>query len=130
MPLTKILSALGAGVDNTTTSNTEGGAATTSVIQGLIKCWVHANNAASIEDSLNTSSSVDDGTGQYTYNLTNAFTSVSYSNVCGNIDITSASAVFGIMYTYTASQWRTRWYTTGASYADVDNAYSLAGDLA
>src|SRR5210317_2049694 len=83
---------------------TVGATATQSLEQGSLKCWVHANNAATIEDSLNTSSSVDDGTGQYTYNLTNAFTSVSYSNVCGNIDITSASAVFGIVYTYTASQ--------------------------
>jgi len=109
---------------------TVGATATQSLEQGSLKCWVHANNAATIEDSLNTSSSVDDGTGQYTYNLTNAFTSVSYSNVCGNIDITSASAVFGIVYTYTASQWRTRWYSTGGVYTDVDNAYSLAGDLA
>ena len=130
MPLTKILSALGAGVDNTTTSNTEGGAATTSVIQGLTKCWVHSDTGATLDDSLNTSSGVDDGTGQYTYNITNAFTSVSYSNVCGNIDITSASWVDGIVWTYTASKWRTRWYNSGGSYTDVDNAYVLAGDLA
>ena len=43
MPLTKILSdGLGTGVggvDNTSTSNTEGGAATTSVVQGLAKAW-------------------------------------------------------------------------------------------
>ena len=120
-------------VGNTTAKTvtvTVGASATQSLEQGSLKCWVHANNAATIEDSLNTSSSVDDGTGQYTYNVSNAFATVSYSNVCGNIDITSASAVFGIMWTYTASQWRTRWYTTGASYADVDNAYSLAGDLA
>lgn len=113
-----------------TVTVTVGSSATQSLEQGLIKCWVHANNAATIEDSLNTSSSVDDGTGQYTYNLSNAFTTVSYSNVCGNIDITTASAVFGVVWTYTASQWRTRWYTTGASYANVDNAYVLAGDLA
>ena len=113
-----------------TVTVTVGATATQSLEQGSLKCWVHANNAATIEDSLNTSSSVDDGTGQYTYNLTNAFTSVSYSNVCGNIDITSASAVFGIVWTYTASQWRTRWYSTGGIYTDVDNAYSLAGDLA
>ena len=113
-----------------TVTVTVGATATQSLEQGSLKCWVHANNAATIEDSLNTSSSVDDGTGQYTYNLTNAFTSVSYSNVCGNIDITTASAVFGIVWTYTASQWRTRWYSTGGIYTDVDNAYSLAGDLA
>tara|TARA_R100001163_G_scaffold65100_1_gene61113 strand:+ start:2276 stop:2656 length:381 start_codon:yes stop_codon:yes gene_type:complete len=110
-----------------TVTVTVGSSATQSLEQGLIKCWIHANNAASIEDSLNTSSSVDDGTGQYTYNLSNAYNTVSYSNVCGNI---STSAVFGIMWSYTTSQFRTRWYDTSGSYTDVDNAYSTAGDLA
>ena len=108
---------------------TVGATATQSLEQGSLKCWVHANNAATIEDSLNTSSSVDDGTGQYTYNVSNAFATVSYSNVCGNIDITTASWVDGIVWTYTVSQWRTRWYNSGGSYTDVDNAYVLAGDL-
>lgn len=119
-------------VGNTTAKTvtvTVGASATQSLEQGSLKCWVHANNAATIEDSLNTSSSVDDGTGQYTYNVSNAFATVSYSNVCGNIDITTASWVDGIVWTYTVSQWRTRWYNSGGSYTDVDNAYVLAGDL-
>ena len=119
----------GVGTTKTVTV-TVGSSATQSLEQGLLKCWVHATNAAVIEDSLNTSSSVDDGTGQYTYNASSAFATVSYSNVNGNIDITSASWVDGIVWTYTTSQWRTRWYNSGGSYTDVDNAYVLAGDLA
>ena len=131
MTLTKILAdGLGTGVggvDNTSTSNTEGGAATTSVIQGLIKCWVFADNAATVGDSLNISSSVDDGTGQYTYNITNAFNTVSYSVVCTPM---SSGAVFGIIWSHSVSQWRTRWYNTSGTYTNTDNAYVLAGDLA
>lgn len=113
-----------------TVTVTVGASATQSLEQGSLKCWVHATNQGAIEDSLNTASSVDDGTGQYTYNLTNAFTTVSYSNVNGNIDITSAAWVDGVVWTYTTSQWRTRWYNNAGSYTDVDNAYVLAGDLA
>ena len=113
-----------------TVTVTVGATATQSLEQGLLKCWVHANTAATIEDSLGTSSSVDDGTGQYTYNVSNAFATVSYSNGNGNIDITSAGWVEGVVWTYPTSQWRTRWYNSGGSYTDVDNAYVLAGDLA
>ena len=48
------------------------GSAQTSVQQGLAKCWGGSTNAAVINDSLNVASSVDNGTGQYTHNLSNA----------------------------------------------------------
>ena len=47
------------------------GAATTNLQQGLAKAWLQATGAAALSDSLNIASSTDDGTGTYSYTLTN-----------------------------------------------------------
>mgnify|MGYP003110706445 CR=1 FL=1 len=111
-----------------TVTVTVGATATQSLEQGSLKCWVFADNGATVGDSLNISSGVDDGgNGQYTYNLTNAFNTVSYSVVLTPM---SSGAVFGIVWSHSVSQWRTRWYNTSGTYTNTDNAYVLAGDLA
>ena len=51
---------------------TVGASVTMSMEQGLAKGWLGANNAAVQQDTLNFSSSSDDGTGIYTHTLTNA----------------------------------------------------------
>ena len=43
----------------------------TSIQQGLAKCWVFATNSASLTDSFNIASGTDNGTGDYTYAITN-----------------------------------------------------------
>ena len=57
----------------------EGGAATMQLQQGLAKCWHDANNAAVLEDSLNISSSVDNGTGNYQFNINNNMSAANYA---------------------------------------------------
>ena len=57
----------------------EGGAVTTSVQQGLVKCWVKNNQGANDLDSFNISSITDNGTGDYTETVTNVFSNTSYS---------------------------------------------------
>ena len=52
------------------------GTSTTNLQQGLIKHWCHFKmNTAAVNDSFNNSSITDQGTGQFTMNLTNAMAS-------------------------------------------------------
>jgi len=56
---------------NTSTYVSDGGGATQNTVQGLAKCWVFATNAASLTDSFNIASGTENGTGDYTYAITN-----------------------------------------------------------
>jgi hypothetical protein len=62
----------------------EGNSTTTNLQQGLAKAWVNFDGTASgatVRDSLNVSSSDDDGTGVYGINVTNAFANNDFSVV-------------------------------------------------
>ena len=60
--------------------NSEGGAATTNIAQGLTKCWVNFNGVGTIaaRDSFNMTSLTDNGTGDYTTTFANDFGNVNY----------------------------------------------------
>jgi hypothetical protein len=55
------------------------GSATTSLQQGLLKAWIHFGGSAAIRDSFNHSSVTDNGTGDFSPVITNAFSNVDYS---------------------------------------------------
>jgi len=61
--------------------NSEGGAVTTNIAQGLVKAWVNFNGTGTpaIQDSLNVSSLTDHGTGDYTVVIGNNMGNASYS---------------------------------------------------
>jgi len=61
------------------TVTSEGGAATQSLQQGLAKAWCHTSDDV-IDDSLNFSSSTDNGAGDYTLNFTNNMANVTYAS--------------------------------------------------
>jgi len=63
------------------TITSEGGAATMQLQQGLAKAWCYVEGDAlsPLINSFNGSSLTDDGTGDYTYNLTNSFDYAKYS---------------------------------------------------
>jgi len=63
------------------TVTSEGGAATMQLQQGLAKVWVNFNGTGTIaiRDSLSASGLVDNGTGNYTVNFTNAMSSANFS---------------------------------------------------
>ena len=65
-------------VGNTSTYVSDGGNVTQNTVQGLAKAWVYANGGAGLLDSLNVASGTDHGTGDYSYTLTNAFSSDNY----------------------------------------------------
>jgi hypothetical protein len=56
----------------------EGGSTTTNLQQGLCKAWVDGTDAAVLTDSFNLASGTDNGTGDYTYAITNDMASVNY----------------------------------------------------
>ena len=75
----------GAGdvLDATTTVPSEGGAATTNLVQGLTKAWANFNGGGTltVRDSQGVSSITDVGTGEYEPNLNPAMSSTSYAPV-------------------------------------------------
>jgi len=60
------------------TVTSEGGAATQSLQQGLAKAWVNATSSAVLQDSNNIASGTDNGTGDYTFALTNNMNNSTY----------------------------------------------------
>ena len=66
---------------NTVAVTSEGGAATTNLVQGLAKAWVNFNGTGTvaIRDSFSTSSITDGGTGVYTFNYATAMTDANHS---------------------------------------------------
>ena len=63
--------------------NSEGGAVTTNIAQGLAKSWVNNTDAAAITDSLNIASGTDNATGNYDLTFTNPMENATYSpSVC------------------------------------------------
>jgi hypothetical protein len=74
----------GAGdvLDATTTVPSEGGAATTNLVQGLAKAWVNFSMASTTAiDSLNLSSLTDTTTGKFNIAMSSAFTDADYTPV-------------------------------------------------
>ena len=63
----------------------EGGSTTTNMQQGLVKVWVDGTDAAVLSDSFNLSSGTDNGTGDYTYTITNDMASVNYCVPTGGL---------------------------------------------
>lgn len=106
------------------------GSAQTSVQQGLAKCWGGSTNAAVINDSLNVASSVDNGTGQYTHNLSNAMIQ-DINNSGGTATVHNDSGIaryFGSGTTVSAAKLR----CLDESFNDEDHMHSFVihGDLA
>jgi len=74
---------------NTVAVTSEGGAVTTNLVQGLVKCWseFNNNNTNVLDDGFNVSSLSDDATGVNAVNFSNSMSSTNYavtSGVSGN----------------------------------------------
>ena len=70
---------------------------TTYVINGSAKAWINFNGTGTIaaRDSMNVSSLTDDGTGAYSANLTNSFSTTGYST-SGSIRYNAGVAFDGV----------------------------------
>jgi hypothetical protein len=62
--------------------DSEGGASTQNLVQGLAKLWV-IHNDGTASDSYNLGSITDNGTGDFTYNFTNSFRAAGNYTISG-----------------------------------------------
>ncbi len=115
-------------------ATSDGGAATTSIVQGLAKAWfdITGVSTAAINDSLNISSMSDNGTGDYSIFYNNDMASVNHSTIADVNFTTSGDAQNTRITAIAAASVRTVTTTTGN--ADVGDARKLLqtshGDLA
>lgn len=113
----------------------EGGAATTSLRQGLAKSWANLNGTSTIalRDSFNVSSIADDGTGDYDFTYTTAFGNVNYSVEMGNSFTSTAAWACNNSggEVPTTAFWNMNIFDRNGSAQDATYAYySAHGDLA
>ena len=74
----------------------EGNGTTTNLQQGLAKAWAGgADDGTTINDSFNITSRTDEGTGDYDYTVTNAFTAQIDDNACAGMAFGGATVVRG-----------------------------------
>jgi len=67
-------------IADTLTHSTAGSIATNYVVEGSAKAWINFNGSTfATNDSLNVASNVDNGTGDYTVTVTNAFNNDDYA---------------------------------------------------
>ena len=122
------------------TVTSEGGAATQSLQQGLAKAWINFNGSTfATNDSLNVASNVDNGSGDYTVTVTNAFDSANYAtavNANSNNDgwfarVKSSGGTSAAPSTYTSTAVNFSFAGGGASPTDT-SLFTAAyfGDLA
>jgi hemolysin activation/secretion protein len=78
------------------TVTSEGGAATQSLQQGLVKAWVNFNGTGTIaiRDSLSVSGLVDNNTGNYTVNYSSSMGNDDYSST---VSANASSGLFGTL---------------------------------
>ena len=111
----------------------EGGSTTTNLQQGLAKVWCNADQSGNSSDSFNVGSVTDNGTGDVTYNFSNAMSNAVYSFV-GACSRDSASTnegfVFSIHSQATGSARARHLYHGQTAYDhDIMNT-AIHGDLA
>ena len=112
----------------------EGGAATTNVVQGLLKGWIRFDGPGTIaiDDSFNYASIGDNGTGDYTATLSTAMGNVNYAPVAGAGDVDYGAKIdleHSATNTTTAMRLRTAGTNSGTGDTDLV-AIHIAGDLA
>ena len=116
----------------------EGGAATTSLRQGLLKVWVNFDGGASgaaSRDSFNVSGMTDGGTGVYTIGISNAMGSINfcYTTACqGDNDfaaLTDSRNTYAITST-TACPLNSRRVSDRAAVDNGGLGLQISGDLA
>lgn len=106
------------------------------VSNGSAKAWVNFNGTGTIaaRDSLNFSSLTDNGTGDYTVTISNAFSAVNYAIFgTAGAGATHAAVVMSpyAVSTQTTSAMRSRNFGSGSTLQDQDlQSTGLTGDLA
>jgi hypothetical protein len=97
------------------------------VVNGSAKAWVRGQNDATVSHSLNISSSIDNGTGSYTYNFTNDFTDSSWAGV---VTAEAINRIGAINNSKTAGSIPVRTSLYSSTVEDRSHASVIMGELA
>ena len=111
----------------------EGGAATTSLRQGLAKSWLQYNQVTpAITDSFNISTVTDTTAGDYTPNYTNAMSGLTYAvpSAGGMLNQDASGRISETNPTNTSSYQVTTTNSAGTKADHTGNSCSTFGDLA
>ena len=113
-------------------ATSEGGAATTSVVQGLAKCWINFNGTGTIAitDSFNMTSITDNGTGDYTVTIANDMNAGNYAVATAGRQTTDTDERLRIDNIATSSHNVTNLKGDGTKYDTTIICCTHHGDLA
>jgi hypothetical protein len=116
-------------------ATSDGGAATTSIVQGLAKMWINfaGSGGQTVGDSFNISTStdiVDDAVGRYTVNFANNMGNTGYSGSYDATAVNNNSGEATYIQTYATSSISVKHYENGTNYDSGNNAITVHGDLA
>ena len=103
----------------------EGGSTTTNLQQGVAKAWgQYSGSGSTYADSFNLASATDNGTGDYTFTITNDMSNDDYapSNIGGQNNITA--------HTFAAGSLRCQLANNTPALADAILCLTFHGDLA
>jgi len=112
----------------------EGGSATQSLQQGVAKGWTHGSGGTgAIDDSLNHSSSSDNGSGSFSQNFTNNMNNSTYSmtSMCGRDDNSATHDRYVVMHKAITTGTRVSIRNSSGSAAETTAlTTTINGDLA
>jgi len=121
-------------VGNNAIATSDGGAVTQNLVQGLAKAWANAPGAAtSINDSFNTASLTDTGTGNAQFNFTNNMSGTEFSFTAGHQYTTTSGtgAFFANPTTAATSYYKANHYQNAAEADPLKyTGLTVHGDLA
>jgi hypothetical protein len=106
---------------------------TTRSLRGIAAAWANLNGTGTIalRDSQNVSSVVDNGTGDYTHNLTNAMTNSNFATSSGERFSAASGVLIDEIWTVSASAIRNQIRNTAGTVGDCEFLTSIAhGDIA
>lgn len=111
------------------------GSATTSLQQGLAKFWMNYHSGTTINDSFNSTSLTDNGTGDYTMTIANDMANATYAVHHTSSDAnTNASVIVPVIQGSSLTTTLFKVYLlnedVGVSDGSDPNAVSVLGDLA
>jgi hypothetical protein len=116
-------------VANNAVAVAEGGSATTTVVQGMLKSWNRAEQDTTRLDSFNLASNTDNGTGDFTFSFTNSMASTSYS-IVSDANYASLSSFDNAEQATGSYNIRIFTRTDSLTNDDAKNTQMVAGDLA
>jgi len=101
------------------------------IVEGTLKAWVYGDSAASLNSSFNISSSTDHAQGDYSYDLTNGFSSTDDFAIAGSVYGSGSAVNTKNSGRLTATKVATEVFaTTSGSNVDGPHDVHVSGNLA